>query len=52
MITVRSCICTFLLGMFTLAAGPALAMAAAEDVVRATTDQTVARLRAQKPDLK
>ena len=51
MITVRSWYCMFLLGIFSLAATTAAALPAAEDVVRATTDQTVARLRAQKPDL-
>ncbi len=51
MITVRSWYCMFLLGFFSLTATTVAALPAAEDVVRATTDQTVARLRAQKPDL-
>ncbi len=51
MITVRSFYSAFLLGLFSLVATTAAALPAAEDVVRTTTDQTVARLREQKPDL-
>ncbi len=51
MITVRFGICVLLLAMFSLAASSVYSMPAAEDVVRSTTDQTVTRLRAQKPDL-
>lgn len=49
--TVRSFYCALLIGMSLLAAGPAAAVPSAEDVVRATTDQTMARLRSQKADL-
>lgn len=49
--TVRSFCSALLLGISLLAAGPAMAVPSAEDVVRATTDQTLERLRAQKPDL-
>ena len=51
MITVRSFYSAFLLGLFSLVATTTAALPAAEDVVRTTTDQTVARLREQKPDL-
>jgi len=51
MITLRSFYRVVLLGIFSLAATAVVALPAAEDVVRATTDQTVARLREQKPDL-
>ncbi len=49
--TVRSFCCALLLGASLLAAGPAAAVPSAEDVVRTTTDQTLAKLRAQKADL-
>lgn len=49
--TVRSFYCALLLGVSLLAAGPAAAVPSAEDVVRTTTDQTLAKLRAQKADL-
>lgn len=51
MITVRLLFGVLLVGFISLLSGPAAAVPAAEDIVRTTTDQTVARLREQKADL-
>lgn len=48
---VKSVYCALLLGVSLLACGPAQAVPSAEDVVRSTTDQMLAKLRADKADL-
>ncbi|MBI1732232.1 MAG: ABC transporter substrate-binding protein [Gammaproteobacteria bacterium] len=51
MLKVKSLVPVLMAGLMGLEAGPVQAVPAAEEVVRTTTDQTVARLREQKADL-